>query len=107
MQCFESSWMSRGSLTVQPGEKPIRSEYLFAVVGAGVTETGGVGMSAPKEYAVGGIVVPTTDGRIGITEIGVRPDGKNVDMVGNPDGITGDVTDGDVLSHISKLTWVR
>jgi hypothetical protein len=43
MQCFESSWISRGSLTVQPGENPMRKEYLFGVgvVGAGVNDTGG------------------------------------------------------------------
>jgi hypothetical protein len=80
MQCLESRWMSSGSLTVQPGEKPIRREYLG---GVGV-DTGDGGVAVIGVVAAGGRV--TGRGTLDVFSIeldGTRDDGgENDDRVG-------------------------
>jgi hypothetical protein len=102
--------MSRGSFTAQPGEKPIRREYLL---GVGVDEVGVEGMMGE---VVVGEYVNDEDGSVMFAGTvgdeyeleGAREDGgEKVDIVGRTGGIAGDETDVlefDVLSQTSKLT---
>ena len=102
--------MSSGSLTVHPGENPIRSEYLCVVgvvVPDGVEGINGDGIMGEELYDGEGSGIPGTDG----SELdGFREDGgENVDNVGSSAemiGLTMDVVP-EVLSHTSKLTCVR